>query len=46
MTSIIAMPHFQDTFHTGTTGEKVAIIFSLYTVYVLVLLTPTFVCPY
>ncbi|KAK3935843.1 general substrate transporter [Diplogelasinospora grovesii] len=32
MTSIIAMPHFQDTFHTGTTGEKVSIIFSLYTV--------------
>ncbi len=32
MTSIIAMPHFQRTFHSGTTGSQVAVIFSLYTV--------------
>ncbi|KAK0630288.1 general substrate transporter [Bombardia bombarda] len=32
MTSIIAMDHFQNTFHTGTVGTQVAIIFSLYTV--------------
>ena len=32
MTSIIDMPHFQETFQTGTKGMKVSIIFSLYTV--------------
>ncbi|ORY62389.1 lactose permease [Pseudomassariella vexata] len=32
MTAIIAMPHFQNTFHTGTTGTQVSLIFSLYTV--------------
>ncbi|OAA56239.1 General substrate transporter [Niveomyces insectorum RCEF 264] len=32
MTSLIAMPHFQDTFHSGTTGPQVSVIFSLYTV--------------
>jgi MFS family permease len=34
MTAIIAMPHFQNVFHTGTTGPQVAVVFSLYTVYV------------
>ncbi|KAM0806511.1 putative Lactose permease [Seiridium cardinale] len=32
MTGVIAMGHFQNTFHTGTTGTQVSIIFSLYTV--------------
>jgi MFS family permease len=32
MTSVIAMPHFQDVFHCGTTGSQVSVIFSLYTV--------------
>ncbi|ORY28829.1 lactose permease [Naematelia encephala] len=32
MTAILAMPHFQDTFHSGTTGTKVSVIFSLYTI--------------
>lgn len=32
MTSILAMKHFQDTFHSGTTGSTVSVIFSLYTV--------------
>ncbi|EPE10840.1 mfs lactose transporter [Ophiostoma piceae UAMH 11346] len=32
MTSIIAMPHFQKTFKTSTTGSQVSLIFSLYTV--------------
>ena len=32
MTSIIAMPHFQNVFHSGDTGPKVSVIFSLYTV--------------
>jgi hypothetical protein len=32
MTAIIAMPHFQNTFHTGTVGPQVAVVFSLYTV--------------
>ncbi|KAI1840534.1 hypothetical protein JX266_013263 [Neoarthrinium moseri] len=32
LTSIIAMKHFQSTFHTGPTGTKVAVMFSLYTV--------------
>ena len=32
MTSILAMPHFQDTFKTDTTGPKVSVIFSMYTV--------------
>jgi hypothetical protein len=34
MTSLIAMDWFQNTFHSGKTGEKVSVIFSLYTVYV------------
>ena len=29
------MPYFQDTFKSGTTGAKVSVIFSLYTVSVL-----------
>jgi sugar porter (SP) family MFS transporter len=32
MTGVIAMPHFQHVFQTGTTGTQVAVIFSLYTV--------------
>jgi hypothetical protein len=32
MTAILAMPHFQNTFKTGTTGGMVAVVFSLYTV--------------
>ncbi|KAL1848913.1 hypothetical protein VTK73DRAFT_9984 [Phialemonium thermophilum] len=32
MTSVLAMDHFQKTFHSGTTGPKVSVIFSLYTV--------------
>jgi len=32
MSAILAMPHFQNTFHSGTTGIKVSIIFALYTV--------------
>lgn len=34
MTAIIAMPHFQNVFKTGTTGGMVSVVFSLYTVYV------------
>ncbi|KIH90510.1 hypothetical protein SPBR_00308 [Sporothrix brasiliensis 5110] len=32
MTGILAMPHFQNVFKTGTTGTKVSVMFSLYTV--------------
>jgi hypothetical protein len=32
MTAIIAMPHFQNVFKTGTTGGMVSVVFSLYTV--------------
>ncbi|KAI1208558.1 general substrate transporter [Annulohypoxylon truncatum] len=32
LTGIVAMSHFQDTFHSGKTGTIVAIMFSLYTV--------------
>ncbi|WRT69911.1 uncharacterized protein IL334_006902 [Kwoniella shivajii] len=32
MTAVLAMPHFQNTFHSGTTGTKVSIIFAMYTV--------------
>ncbi|KAK4167157.1 putative transporter [Cladorrhinum sp. PSN259] len=32
MTSILAMKHFQNTFHSGDTGSTVSVIFSLYTV--------------
>ncbi|KAI1446151.1 general substrate transporter [Annulohypoxylon stygium] len=32
LTGIVAMEHFQDTFHSGKTGTIVAIMFSLYTV--------------
>lgn len=32
MSAILAMPHFQNTFHSDTTGIKVSIIFALYTV--------------
>lgn len=32
MTGILSMPYFQHTFHTGTTGPKVSLIASLYTV--------------
>ncbi|KAI2609894.1 general substrate transporter [Hypoxylon fragiforme] len=32
LTGVIAMPHFQNTFHSGKTGTLVAIMFSLYTV--------------
>jgi hypothetical protein len=32
MSAILAMDHFQNTFHSGTTGIKVSLIFSLYTV--------------
>jgi hypothetical protein len=32
MTAIIAMDQFQAKYGSGTTGEKVSIIFSLYTV--------------
>ena len=35
MGAIIAMKPFQSTFDTGLTGEKIAIITSLYSVYVL-----------
>jgi hypothetical protein len=35
MTGVIAMEYFQATFQTGTTGTQVAVIFSLYTVWVL-----------
>lgn len=35
MGAIIAMEPFQNTFNTGLTGEKIAIITSLYSVYVL-----------
>lgn len=35
MGAIIAMKPFQNTFDTGLTGEKIAIITSLYSVYVL-----------
>lgn len=35
MTGIIAMKHFQETFHSGTTGTHVSIIYSFYTVLVL-----------
>lgn len=34
MGAIIAMKPFQNTFNTGLTGEKIAIITSLYSVYV------------
>lgn len=32
MTGIIAMEHFQSTFHTSSTGTQVAVMYSLYTV--------------
>ncbi|XDG06302.1 hypothetical protein ABKA04_005917 [Annulohypoxylon sp. FPYF3050] len=32
LTGIVAMEHFQDTFHSGKTGTIVALMFSLYTV--------------
>lgn len=32
MTSILAMPYFQEQFQSGHTGPKVSIIFSMYTV--------------
>ncbi|KAI5922437.1 lactose permease [Camillea tinctor] len=32
LTGVIAMDHFQDTFHSGKTGKIVAVMFSLYTV--------------
>ncbi|KAH9907176.1 lactose permease [Xylariomycetidae sp. FL2044] len=32
LTGVIAMDHFQNTFHSGTTGTIVAVMFSLYTV--------------
>lgn len=32
MTAILAMPHFQNVFKTGTTGGQVSVVFSLYTV--------------
>ncbi|WVF68283.1 hypothetical protein IAT40_003048 [Kwoniella sp. CBS 6097] len=32
MTAILAMPHFQNVFKSGTTGYKVSIIFSFYTI--------------
>lgn len=35
MGAIIAMKPFQNTFGTGLTGEKISIITSLYSVYVL-----------
>lgn len=35
MTSVIAMPAFQNVFNCGTEGETVSVIFSLYTVCVL-----------
>jgi MFS family permease len=34
MTGVLAMTYFQSTFHTGTTGPKVSVVFSLYTVLV------------
>lgn len=34
MGSVFAMDHYQATFHTGKTGEKVSVVTSLYTVYV------------
>lgn len=34
MGSVFAMDHYQNTFHTGKTGEKVSVVTSLYTVYV------------
>ena len=37
LTGILAMPHFQATFGTTTTGSKVSLLASLYTVYVLAL---------
>ncbi|KAI5861407.1 general substrate transporter [Durotheca rogersii] len=32
LTGVIAMQHFQNTFHSGTTGPSVSVMFSLYTV--------------
>ncbi|KAI1380504.1 general substrate transporter [Hypoxylon crocopeplum] len=32
LTGVVAMDHFQRTFHSGTTGTVVALMFSLYTV--------------
>ncbi|KAI1504813.1 lactose permease [Biscogniauxia marginata] len=32
LTGVVAMDHFQNTFHSGKTGEIVAVMFSLYTV--------------
>ncbi|GFZ51177.1 hypothetical protein JCM24511_08935 [Saitozyma sp. JCM 24511] len=32
MTALLAMPHYQSTFNSGTTGPKVSVIFSFYTV--------------
>ncbi|KAI1334096.1 lactose permease [Xylariaceae sp. FL0016] len=32
LTGVIAMEHFQNVFHSGTTGTLVAVMFSLYTV--------------
>lgn len=32
MNALIAMEHFQSTFDTGTTGTKIGIMTSLYTV--------------
>lgn len=34
MTSIIAMPHFQQTFGVQKVGTGAAVVFSLYVVYV------------
>jgi len=32
MGSVLAMSHYQDVFHTGTDGQKVSVVVSLYTV--------------
>lgn len=37
MGAALAMKYFQDTFHTGLSGQKVSVVTSLYTVYVFLL---------
>jgi hypothetical protein len=34
MSSVLAMDHYQDVFHTELDGPKVSVVTSLYTVYV------------
>lgn len=38
MTAMMAMPYFQSEFdNVGTTGHKIAVIFAMYTVWVILL---------